>query len=173
MKKRVIALGFFDGIHLGHQALLQRTVERGLERNLEPAVLTFDRWPKAGTAALLTTIEERVRIIKALFPIKTVLVLPFDEGIRTMDWRDFIDLLAGEYRAGWLVAGHDFHFGYRGQGDAERLRRRAAALGLGSDIIPAVTGADGRVVSSTEIRARLAAGDLEGARGLLGHRLLP
>ena len=173
MEKRAIALGFFDGIHLGHQALLARTVERSRERGLEPAVLTFDRWPKPGQAQLLTTTEERVRIIQALFPIETVLVVPFDEGVRTMDWRDFMDLLAGEYRAGWLVAGHDFRFGYKGLGDAEKLRQRAAELGLGCDIIPAVTGADGRVVSSTEIRERLAAGDTDGAQRLLGHRLLP
>ncbi len=172
MEKRVIALGFFDGIHLGHQALLRRCVERGQQYGMTPAVLTFDRWPKAGPARLLTTTEERVRIIQTLFPIETVLVAPFDEHMRTMDWRDFMDLLVRDYHAGWLVAGHDFRFGYKGQGDAVKLRQRAAELGLGCDIVPAVS-AEGEVVSSTRIRVLLAAGDAAGARRLLGHDLLP
>ena len=71
IRRTVIALGFFDGIHLGHQALLRRTVERGREHNMTPAVFTFDRAPKAVVTGkdipLLTTPEQRIAIIHALF----------------------------------------------------------------------------------------------------------
>ena len=173
--KLAIALGFFDGVHLGHQALLRRTVERGRERGMTPAVFTFDRAPKevvTGQAVpLLTTPEERIRVIQALFPIQMVLVAPFDREMMTMDWRDFIDLLVEKFRAGWLVAGHDYRFGYRNAGDVEKLRRRAAELGVGCDIIPPVT-LEGQLVSSSHIRELLAAGRQEEARRFLGHDLL-
>ena len=174
-EKYVIALGFFDGIHLGHQALLRRTVERGQERRLRPAVFTFDRSPREAVTgqpvALLTTPEERRAIIRALFPIETVIVAPFDRAMMTMDWRDFVDMLAEKYRAGWLVAGHDFRFGHRNAGTPELLRQRSAELGLGCDIVEAVK-IGGEPVGSTRIRALLERGDREGAARLLGHRLL-
>ena len=170
-----IALGFFDGVHLGHQALLRRTVERGQEQGMTPAVFTFDRAPKAVVTGrevpLLTTPQERIRVIQALFPIHMVLVAPFDREMMTMDWRDFLEMLVRRYRAGWLVAGHDFRFGHKNQGDPEALRSWAAEHGVGCDIIPAVT-MDGEPVSSTRIRRLLAAGDRAGAERLLGHRLL-
>ena len=174
-RKYVIALGFFDGIHLGHQALLRRTVERSEEHHMRPAVFTFDRSPKEAVTgkpvALLTTPEERIRIVRALFPIDTVIVAPFDRAMMTMDWRDFVDMLAGKYRAGWLVAGHDFRFGHRNAGTPELLRRRAAELGLGCDIVEAVK-IGGEPVSSTRIRALLEQGRREDACRLLGHSLL-
>ena len=81
-QKRVIALGFFDGLHLGHQALLRRAAERGAERALAPALLTFDRSPRefvTGTPVpLLTTVQERRRTAAALFPGLEVIALPFD-----------------------------------------------------------------------------------------------
>ena len=173
-EKYVIALGFFDGIHLGHQALLRRTVERGQERRLRPAVFTFDRSPREAVTgqpvALLTTPEERRAIIRALFPIETVIVAPFDRAMMTMDWRDFVDMLAEKYRAGWLVAGHDFRFGHRNAGTPDLLRQRSAELGLGCDIIPAVT-LEGRTVSSTYIRQLLEEGRTAEAERFLGHPL--
>ena len=173
--KLAIALGFFDGVHLGHQALLRRTVERGQEQGMTPAVFTFDRAPKAVVTGrevpLLTTPQERIRVIQALFPIHMVLVAPFDREMMTMDWRDFLEMLSQRYRAGWLVAGHDYRFGHKNQGDPERLCRWATEHGVGCDIIPAVT-MDGEPVSSTRIRRLLAAGDREGAERLLGHQLL-
>lgn len=173
--KLAIALGFFDGVHLGHQALLRRTVERAKEHGMTPAVFTFDRSPRAVVTGqevpLLTTPEERIRVIRALFPIELVLVAPFDREMMTMDWRAFLDMLAEKYHAGWLVAGHDYRFGYKNQGNPERLRIQAEKMGLGCDIIPAVT-VDGEIVSSTRIRDYMLAGKGEEARRLLGHDLL-
>ena len=86
--QRAIALGFFDGVHLGHQALVRRTVERGAERGFLPAVFTFDRSPREFVTGLpvplLTTAEERRRAVESLFPGTEVIVAPFDRAMMTM-----------------------------------------------------------------------------------------
>ena len=171
-RKKVIALGFFDGIHLGHQALLRRSVERSEERGFTPAVFTFDRSPRefvtGARVPLLTTVEERRDSIRRLFPIHEFIVAPFDEKLMTMPWVDFVLMLAQECHAGWLVAGHDFRFGHRNAGTPTLLSKKAAALGMGCDIIPAVT-LDGIVVSSTHIRALLERGEAAEAARFLGR----
>ena len=170
--KTVIALGFFDGVHLGHQALMARAVERGREHGLEPAVFTFDRSPREFVTGkpvpLLTSPEERRRLVEESFPIRRVIVAKFDRAMMTMPWMDFLRVLAGRYNAGWLVAGHDFRFGHRNEGDAALLARGAAELGMGWDIIPAVA-VDGVTVSSTLIRSLLEEGRAEEAGRLLGR----
>ena len=170
--KTVIALGFFDGVHLGHQALMARAVERGREHGLEPAVFTFDRSPREFVTGkpvpLLTSPEERRRLVEESFPIRRVIVAKFDRAMMTMPWMDFLRVLAGRYNAGWLVAGHDFRFGHRNEGDAALLARGAAELGMGWDIIPAVA-VDGVTVSSTRIRSLLEEGRAEEAWRLLGR----
>ena len=171
-RRKVIALGFFDGVHLGHQALLRRTVERAEERGMDAAVFTFDRSPRefvTGKAVpLLTGAGERRDVIRGLFPIEEVITAPFDETMMTMPWVDFVLMLAREYRAGWLVAGHDFRFGHQNAGTPALLSKKAAALGMGCDIIPAVT-LDGVTVSSTHIRALLERGEPEEAARFLGR----
>lgn len=170
--QRAIALGFFDGVHLGHQALVRRTVERGAERGFLPAVFTFDRSPREFVTGLpvplLTTAEERRRAVESLFPGTEVIVAPFDRAMMTMGWEDFVRMLVRRYQAGWLVAGHDFRFGHRNEGDAALLARGAAELGMGWDIIPAVA-VDGVTVSSTRIRSLLEEGRAEEAGRLLGR----
>ncbi len=171
-RKRVIALGFFDGVHLGHQALLRRAMERSRERGLTPAMVTFDRSPREFVTGLpvplLTTAAERRRTAAALFPGMEVIVVPFDRAMMTMPWEDFVNFLQEEYRAGWLVAGHDFRFGHKNSGSAALLKERAQLLGLGCDIIPAVE-VDGVTVSSTHIRALLEKGEAEAAARFLGR----
>ena len=171
-EETVIALGFFDGVHLGHQALLRRTAERGAERGLTPAVFTFDRSPRAVVTGvpvpLLTTPEERAAVIRGLFPIDRVIVAPFDQRMMTMPWRGFLDMLREDYHARWLVAGHDFRFGHRNEGTPALLMDYAKEMGIGCDVIPAVT-VDGRTVSSTYIRQLAEVGRQAEARRLLGH----
>lgn len=171
-RKTVVALGFFDGVHLGHQALLRRTVERAGQLDMIPAVFTFDRSPREFVTGvpvpLLTAPERRRQAIGSLFPIEEIIVAPFDRTLMTMPWEDFVALLAGTYRAGWLVAGHDFRFGHKNAGTAELLRERARQLGLGCDIISPVT-LDGVTVSSTHIRALLARGEAAEAARFLGR----
>lgn len=172
VKNRVIALGFFDGLHLGHQALLRRCAERAAERDLAPALLTFDRSPRefiSGTPVpLLTTNEERRRTAGMLFPEVECITVPFDRDMMTMPWEDFLWLMRDAYRAGWLVAGHDFRFGYKNAGNVDLLQGKAAELGMGCDIIPAVK-LDGVTVSSTHIRALLEKGKAETAARFLGR----
>ena len=171
-KKRVIALGFFDGVHLGHQALLRTAVERAQEKGFSSAVFTFDRSPKEFVTGvkvpLLTTNDERRATIQSLFPVESVIIEPFDEKMMTMPWVDFVLMLAQKYRAGWLVAGHDFRFGHKNAGTPALLCKKAAQLGMGCDIIPAVT-LDGVTVSSTLIRQLLREGEMARAAQLLGH----
>lgn len=171
-QKRAVALGFFDGVHLGHQALLRRTVQRAGELGLTPAVLTFDPSPREFVTGLpvplLTSPSARRRVVERLFPGMEVIVVPFDRAMMTMPWEAFVALMGDGYRAGWLVAGHDFRFGYKNQGDAGLLCRRAAGMGIGCDVIPPVR-LEGVTVSSTHIRALLEGGDAEAAARFLGR----
>ena len=172
-EKTVIALGFFDGVHIGHGALLRKTVERARELGAAPAAFTFDRAPKefvtGENVPLLTSVDERKALIRDLYGIEHTIVAPFDNAMMTMPWRDFLEkLLVGRYHAAHLVAGHDYGFGYRNEGTPEILRDWCAAHGLGCDIIPKVE-LDGVTVSSTHIRALAEAGDMDGAAAFLGH----
>ena len=173
MRERVIALGFFDGVHLGHGALLRRAAEEAKKRGCESAVFTFDRPPKEVITGipcpLINSPEDRAALVKRLYGIDEMLMVPFDDEMRTTPWDRFVtDILVGRYGAVHLVAGHDHHFGHRNQGSPELLKEKCAELGLGCDIIPAVT-LDGVTVSSTHIRKLLEEGDVETARAFLGH----
>ena len=173
MRERVIALGFFDGVHLGHGALLRRAAEEAQKRGCESAVFTFDRPPKEVITGipcpLINSPEDRAALVKRLYGIDEMLMVPFDDEMRTTPWDRFVtDILVERYGAVHLVAGHDHHFGHRNQGSPELLKEKCAELGLGCDIIPAVT-LDGVTVSSTHIRKLLEEGDVETARAFLGH----
>jgi len=171
-QRRVIALGFFDGVHRGHQALLRQTAARAAQYGFRPAVFTFDRSPRAAVTGahvpLLTSVEERAALVRALSPIQEVIVAPFDQALMTMPWDGFVDMLHSRYQAGWLVAGHSFRFGHRNAGTPGLLREKAARLGMGCDVVPAVMDS-GAEVSSTRIRALLAQGDAVQAARLLGR----
>ena len=173
MRERVIALGFFDGVHLGHGALLRRAAEEAKKRGCESAVFTFDRPPKEVITGipcpLINSPEDRAELVKRLYGIDEMIMVPFDDEMRTTPWDRFMtDILVERYGAVHLVAGHDHHFGHKNQGSPELLREKCAELGLGCDIIPAVT-IGGVTVSSTHIRKLLEEGDVETARAFLGH----
>ena len=173
MRERVIALGFFDGVHLGHGALLRRAAEEAKKRGCESAVFTFDRPPKEVITGipcpLINSPEDRAELVRRLYGIDEMIMVPFDDEMRTTPWDRFVtDILVGRYGAVHLVAGHDHHFGHKNQGSPELLREKCAELGLGCDIIPAVT-IGGVTVSSTHIRKLLEEGDVETARAFLGH----
>ena len=174
MKPTVIALGFFDGVHMGHGALLRRTVERAKELNAAPAVFTFDRPPKEVVTGkkifLINSPEDRQGLIHRLYGIDQVILAPFDEAMMTLPWDRFItELLVEKYGAVHLIAGHDYHFGYKNAGTPELLQEKCRQLGLGCDIIPKVEY-DGITVSSTHIRQLVEDGNLEKASEFLGHR---
>ena len=169
----VIALGFFDGVHIGHGALLRRTAERAQQLGIKPAVVTFDRPPKevvtGQPVALINSPQERHDLIRRLYGIEQVIFASFDEKMMTMPWQDFItEVLVKQYGAVHLVAGHDYHFGHKNEGDPEKLQQKCAELGLGCDIIPKVE-LHGTAVSSTLIRALIEQGDVAQAAAYLGH----
>ena len=171
--KRVIALGFFDGVHLGHAALLRRVTEVARELDAVPAALTFHPHPdsvvRGEEVKLITSPEGRADLMRRVYGIKDVIVVPFDEKTMQMPWEDFVtDCLLERNGAVHLVAGHDFRFGYRGQGTPERLQAKCAELGIGCDIVPKVE-MDGITVSSSYIRTLIADGDVERANQFLGH----
>ena len=173
MKERVIALGFFDGVHLGHAALLRRTAEEAAARGVTPAVFTFDRVPKEVLTGipcpLINSPEDRADLVRRLYGIRDVIMVPFDDEMRTTSWEDFVTkILVERYHAVHLVAGHDHHFGHKNQGSPELLTAKCAELGLGCDIIPKVE-IGGITVSSTYIRRLVELGQIERANRFLGH----
>ena len=112
----------------------------------------------------------RADLMQRLYGIRDMIVARFDERLMHMDWQDFItDYLAAQNSAVHVVAGHDFRFGYMGQGNSRRLQQLCAQLGIGCDIIPAVE-VEGITVSSTHIRKLLETGEVEEAAKFLGHR---
>lgn len=173
MMKRAIALGFFDGVHIGHGALLSRAAQAAAEKGLAPAALTFDAHPTGlimGNAVpLLNTPTDRAELMRRLYGIRDIIVGRFDQRMMRMDWRDFItEFLVKEHGAGHLVVGHDHHFGYKGEGNPLRLAEVCAQLGIGCDIIPKVER-EGITISSTYIRTLVAQGEMERATEFLGH----
>ena len=172
-KPSVIALGFFDGVHRGHAALLRKAAERAAELGAESAAFTFDRPPKEVVTGqrigLINSSEDRRDLMERLYGIQRVIVAPFDENMMRCSWQDFLhELLIRENGAIHLVAGHDYRFGYKNEGNTALLQAECARLGLGCDIIPKVE-LDGITVSSTYIRTLVAAGDMERAAAFLGH----
>ena len=172
--KTVIALGFFDGVHRGHGALLRKAAERAGELNAAPAVFTFDRSPKEFVTGkpvlLINSNDDRRDIIRRVYGIQRVIFAPFDREMMTMPWQDFItELLVKQYGAVHLVAGHDYRFGHKNAGTPELLQEKCRQLGLGCDIIPKVEY-DGITVSSTYIRQLVESGQVERAAEFLGHR---
>lgn len=171
-KKRTVALGFFDGVHIGHGALMKKVRERAAETGTVPSVLSFDEHPDnlvfGGQLPLINDTMGREDIMRRLYGIEDVVFMHFDRQLMQMPWRDFADMLVSEYNAAWVVIGHDFSFGSRGEGSPQRMQEYCREQGLGCDIIEPVM-LDGRVVSSTYIRELIAGGDMEQAMRYLGH----
>ena len=170
--QRVIALGFFDGVHTAHGALLRRVKEVAAGRNAVPAAFTFDCHPSARLSGrsvpLLTSVEDRAFLMQSRYGMEEILVASFDEMMQ-MNWADFIShYLAGEQSAVHVVCGNDFRFGWKGEGNPERLKSKCAELGIGCDVIGAIE-LDGIRVSSTYIRTLIESGDMERAAEFLGH----
>ena len=172
MQQKVIALGFFDGVHLGHGALLRKTAARATELALLPAAFTFDRAPKEavfGTPVpLINSVADRTLLMQRLYGMEEVIVAPFDREMMTMDWERFVEMLVSTHHAAHLVAGHDFRFGHKNEGNVEKLQQKCRALGIGCDIVEEVK-LDGVTVSSTHIRTLLEQGNAESANRFLGH----
>lgn len=172
-KGHIIALGFFDGIHLGHTALINKTVEIAKKEGLVPSIITFDAHPLTMVCGknvpLITSAQDRAALVRRMFGISDVIVLHFDSEMMQMPWNEFLDMIVSKYNGRYIVCGHDHSFGYKGEGNTEKLKEYCAEHSLGCEIVPPVT-LDGQRVSSTIIRDMIAGGDIENANRFLGHK---
>ncbi len=170
---RAVAIGNFDGVHLGHQRILAVLAQRGRETRVPTAVVCFEPQPKeyfakgAAPARLMRLRDKAGRIAAA--GVDEMRVLRFDARLAQLEAESFIDeLLARALRARHVVIGEGFRFGHGRRGDVEMLRRAGAAQGFAVDaVVPELAG--GRPVSSTRVREALAAGRMDEARALLGR----
>ena len=170
-EKTIYALGFFDGVHIGHQALLKECRRLADKAGCKAAAVTFSSHPDTlvlgKTPKLINTIEDRVRLLKDA-GMDDVVVLPFDKKMQSSPWQEFLTLLVESYGAAGLVCGHDFRFGNRGAGNAELLRNYCEASKMPCAVVPEQK-LDDVTVSSTHIRGLLEKGEPEEAAKFLGH----
>lgn len=168
--KKIVALGFFDGVHLGHQALLRQCVRLARENDALPAAITFDAHPQSlfsgSTPPLLSTVPDRMRLL-AGYGIEKVYTYPVTEKVMSTNWRDFLAQLICDGAAGF-VCGNDFRFGHRGEGSAEALADFCAERSLPC-VIVSQQMLGGIRISSTHIRKLLEEGRMDEAVRFLGH----
>ncbi|MFQ5516404.1 MAG: bifunctional riboflavin kinase/FAD synthetase [Acidimicrobiia bacterium] len=168
-----VAVGVFDGVHRGHQAILERTKRRGVELgNLPLTVLTFDPHPLMlidpdRAPLLLSTVDHRLELLETV-GVETCAVLDFDEGMRALTPDDFAgEVLVAAVGATVVTVGSDFRFGSGRVGDVEALR--TLGLGLGYYVEEIHLVGNGAPVSSTTIRTAIGAGDTRQAAAGLGR----
>lgn len=175
--RAVAALGVFDGVHLGHQALVREAVALARTLDALSVVVTFDRDPDQvvapGSAApQLLDLDQKLSLLEELGP-DVILVMPFTRELADTAPLVFLDeVLLDAMAPVSVVVGYDFRFGHRAEGDVDALVRYGAAHGFTVVAHDLVIG-DGGPISSTRVRALVAAGDVAGAARLLGrpHRI--
>ncbi len=168
---RSIALGTFDGVHLGHQRLLEETMAR---RPLEgtSCVFTFDIPPEQyfrGHLCLVSSFERRVELFRS-FGIDEVAWLTFGPDLTVMEAQDFVEkILVNELRAKEVVCGYNYRFGSKRGADAEYLQKQGKRHGFSVTIVPPVQGEGGQTINSTTIRQFLSEGEIARASRYLGY----
>ena len=169
-EKRIFALGFFDGVHRGHQALLAECVRIAKAMDVETAAITFEAHPqslfRSDVPPLLTTLQDRFRLLLR-YGIDHVYPFPVTPKVMSTPWEDFLEELM-EFGAVGFVCGDDFRFGSRGEGNAEKLRQFCRDRKLPCVIVPE-QNLDGVRISSSYIRKQIGEGDMATAVRFLGH----
>jgi len=169
----VFALGNFDGVHRGHQAVIKAAVEKAGQMHFPARVLTFEPHPREFFQPnlppfRLTPSKAKERLLLSL-GIDDVATLPFTQEIAQMPAQDFVErILLKKFGARHLVAGHDFVFGHNRDGDMKKLKALLAPHKIGVTEIEAM-GDDGEVFSSTRVRELLLEGEVEAAAKILGR----
>jgi riboflavin kinase/FMN adenylyltransferase len=169
----LVAVGNFDGVHLGHRAVVQAATREARERGLDPLVLTFDPHPAQVLGqrkiGILTSIDRKVELLLRIDPALRIVVEPFTLELAAKSPRDFAEqFVEGELGARVVIVGQNFRFGHRRAGDLPELRRLGEELGFEAHSQPLEGDAQG-VYSSTRIRKAVAEGDLAQAERLLGR----
>jgi riboflavin kinase / FMN adenylyltransferase len=167
-----VTIGTYDGVHLGHQALLRRLTEHARQLSLPAVVLTFEPTPREylnreSPPARLTSFRERWRVLEGM-SLDNLLLLRFGEGLRNLSGEAFASLLAKDLGARVVVVGHDFRFGCNGEATAPVLAEAGKRLGFAVDVVPPVM-LDGERVSSSGVRDALGRGDFALAARWLGR----
>lgn len=170
--RAVVTVGTFDGVHKGHQAILRFLTDRAAERKAPAVLVTFDPHPREVVSGhpvpLLTTAHERAALVSELGVQETV-ILPFNREMAAMPAAQFVEeILVNRVGAGCVVIGYDHRFGAGRSGDRHLLEELGPKLGFDTEVIPAQeVGAT--VVSSSEIRRALSAGNVSRATDLMGR----
>ena len=176
MRPVVVALGNFDGVHLGHQAVVRRAVEEGHKRGLRSVAATFDPHPRAvlwpgNEPKLLTTPEVRRELLLAC-GVDEVRGIRFNRELSKKSPREFVlEVLAGSLGAGVVVVGENFRFGHKASGDFAELRRCMREVGGEAYAVP-ISNVLGEGISSTRIRKLIADGEVREAARLFGRPYL-
>ncbi len=172
----VVCLGFFDGVHLGHQAIAHVCKDIAKQMNIIPCAHTYNIPPlqliKPDTQLVeLTPLQEKAALLEQC-GIEVLAVSRFDEEMMRMPGALFFEkVVLGRLGAKHIVAGYDHRFGYLCDTDTTSLEVLCKAHGVGLTVVPEVKTADGQVVSSTAIRQALQKGDRAAAEGMLGRSL--
>lgn len=173
LSESVVALGTFDGVHLGHKEILRRCVSRAKQESIPSCVFTFDKHPleviKPQLAPeTLTDLEDKFALIKDA-GIENTVIARFDRKMARTGPEEFVRKVLVDYlNAKWVVVGFNYTFGFKAEGNAETLKGFGKKYGFNVEISKPVV-VDGTVVSSTRIRASLAKGDVEAACKMLGR----
>ncbi len=169
----VVTIGNFDGLHLGHQALMQRLDDVARTEGLRRVVLTFEPLPREVFSPTpvprLMSLREKAAWLAASGLVDELRILRFNSALATQPAEDFVrDILVGKLHARHVLIGDDFRFGHRRGGDFALLQRMGAEHGFSVESTPQVMQ-DGERISSTLVRAALSEGRLDDAARLLGH----
>ncbi len=168
--KTIYALGYFDGVHLGHRALLAACRKLAEKNDCHSGAVTFLGHPQqlltGMPVGLINTNEDRETLLRT--QTDQIVSLPFDQQLRTMPWQDFCEMLVKEHTAAGFVCGSDFRFGKGGEGTAQCLASFCQARGLVYEILPQQI-LSGIRISSTYIRHLLEQGKIREANAFLGH----
>lgn len=169
----VVALGNFDGVHLGHQAILAQCRRQAQLLGTQPAVVTFEPHPREYFQPSLKPLRlyrfrQKMKALQAC-EMQSALILRFNHEMAAKTADDFLALLTHTLGVRHIITGENFAFGQARQGNAELLAKAADHYGFGYTALPGVKDAGGRIISSSRVRASLAEGDMAQAAGLLGR----
>jgi riboflavin kinase/FMN adenylyltransferase len=169
----IVTIGVFDGVHLGHQRLVQRLVQEARASGRTSVVITFFPHPDVVLKGVtgryyLTTPDERARLLLDL-GVDLVVTHPFDDEVRHMRAADFVDRLRAHLNLSALWVGRDFALGYKREGDVDFLRAQGQIKGFEVEVVDLESGDQGMVISSTRVREALVTGDVAQMAVLLGR----
>jgi riboflavin kinase/FMN adenylyltransferase len=167
IEKTAVALGNFDGLHIAHKRIIERSVEYGRTHGCAGGVLLFDRHTRTSDVPLIMTIEQKLEILERM-GVDFVYIQSFNDEFRRRSTVEFAEFLKDALRAGAVCVGYDYRFGYRACGGVAELNGLGERFGFDVEVVPPVM-LDGEIVGSTGIRALISDGNMEKAARFLGR----